>query len=198
MKLAINAQRPYLVISVESQLPNQFVVTATNEGQTPARINSIWSKMLMDNPNGTLQIPSDKEMANSVMSTPPQLLPPKGTCTVFYCDEHRLELMRGDAFCSVYFHGRISYSNTLGVDPVRPYETKWLYCQLPLKGKLSIPRPDARRPAQVSRARSRERAVCDIRFRRAHECLSAGGSCSRRTGHPFAASGRDGHRRRLS
>lgn len=32
--------------------------------------------------------------------------------------------------------------------------------------------------AQVSWARSRERAVCDIRFRRAHACLSAGGSCT--------------------
>src|SRR5580658_8852406 len=41
----------------------------------------------------------------------------------------------------------------------------------------------------MSWARSRERAVRDIRFRRARWCLSAGGSCSRRTGHPFAASG---------
>src|ERR1700728_2822852 len=41
----------------------------------------------------------------------------------------------------------------------------------------------------MSGARSRERAVRDIRFRRARWCLSADGSCSRRTGHPFAASG---------
>jgi hypothetical protein len=146
MKLAVNARRPYLVICVESQLPNQFVFAAKNEGQTPARIESIWSKLLMADRDGTLQIPSNEEMAKSVISTPPQLLPPKGTCTVYFCDEHRLNLMRGDAFCEVYFHGRIRYSNTLEVDPVRPYETKWLYSQLPLKGKLSIPRPDARRP----------------------------------------------------
>lgn len=145
-QIRVNAQRPYLVISVESQLPNQFVFTAKNEGETPARINSIWSKLLMEDPNGTLQIPSDKDMANSVMTTPPQLLPPKGTRTVYVCDEHRLKQMRGDAFRAVYFHGRISYSNTLGVDRVKPYETKWLYCQLPLKGELSLPRPDARRP----------------------------------------------------
>jgi hypothetical protein len=145
-QIRVNAQRPYLVISVEPQLLNQFVFTAKNEGETPARINSRWCKLLMEDPDGTLQIPSDEEMANSVMTTPPQLLPPKGTCTVYVCDEHRLKLMRGDAFRAVYFHGRIIYSNTLGVDPVRPYETKWLYCQLPLKGELSLPRPDARRP----------------------------------------------------
>jgi hypothetical protein len=146
IKLSVNTQRPYLVISVESQLPNQFVFTAKNEGQTPARINSIWSKLLVADRDGTLQIPSDEEMAKSIISTPPQLLPPKGTCTVYFCDENRLKLMRGDTFREVYFHGRISYSNTLEVDPVRPYETKWLYCQLPLKGKLAIPRPDVRRP----------------------------------------------------
>src|ERR1700733_12557121 len=41
----------------------------------------------------------------------------------------------------------------------------------------------------MSGARSGEHAERDIRFRRARWCLSAGGSCSRRTGHPFAASG---------
>ena len=50
----------------------------------------------------------------------------------------------------------------------------------------------------MSRARSREGEVCDVKSRRAHVCLSAGGSCSHRTGHPFAASGLDGRRRRLS
>jgi hypothetical protein len=146
IKLAVNAQRPYLVISVEHQLPNQFIFTAKNEGQTPARINSIWNKPLIADRDGTLQIPSDEEMAETVMSTPPQLLPPKGACTVYFCDEHRMQLMRGDAFCAVYFHGRIRYSNTLEVNPAEPYETKWLYSQLPLKGMLAIPRPDARHP----------------------------------------------------
>jgi hypothetical protein len=41
----------------------------------------------------------------------------------------------------------------------------------------------------VFRARSRERAVRDARFRRAYICLSAGVPALRRTGHPFAVSG---------
>jgi hypothetical protein len=145
-QVVINAERPYLVISVESPSPNQFVFTAKNEGRTPARINSIWTKPLMADQGGTLRIPSDEETAESLISTPPRLLPPNGTCTVFYCDEQRLRLMRESAFSAVYFYGRISYFNTLEAGQIRPYETKWLYCQLPVEGKRSIPFLDPRHP----------------------------------------------------
>jgi hypothetical protein len=122
MKLTVNAERPYLVISVESPSPNKFVFIAKNEGKTPARIKSIWSKPIPAVMGQPGPVPSDDETAESLISTPPQVLPTNGTCTVFYCDEHRLELMQASKFSSIYFYGRIVYFNTLETDPDRPYE----------------------------------------------------------------------------
>jgi hypothetical protein len=122
MELTVNAERPYLVISVESPSPNKFVFIAKNEGRTPARIKSIWSKPIPAVMGQPGPVPSDDETAESLISTPPQVLPTNGTCTVFYCDEHRLELMQASKFSSIYFYGRIVYFNTLETDPDRPYE----------------------------------------------------------------------------
>jgi hypothetical protein len=146
MELTVNAERPYLVISVESPSPNKFVFIAKNEGRTPARIKSIWSKPIPAVMGQPGPIPSDDETAESLISTPPQVLPTNGTCTVFYCDEHRLELMQASKFSSIYFYGRIVYFNTLETDPDKPYETKWLYCLIPGTAKGSIPFPDPRHP----------------------------------------------------
>jgi hypothetical protein len=146
MELTVNTERPYLVISVESPSPNKFVFIAKNEGRTPARIKSIWSKPIPAVMGQPGPIPSDDETAESLISTPPQVLPTNGTCTVFYCDEHRLELMQASKFSSIYFYGRIVYFNTLETDPDKPYETKWLYCLIPGTAKGSIPFPDPRHP----------------------------------------------------
>jgi hypothetical protein len=146
LALNVNTERPYLVISVESPSPNLFIFAVKNEGRTPARIKSIWCKAFMADPDGTLQIPSDEDTRMPLISTPPQLLPKNGSRTFYLCDEHRVKLMRGDAFSAIYFYGRISYSNVLEDGAGGPYETKWLYCQLPLKGKPSIPTPDPRHP----------------------------------------------------
>ena len=146
MKISLGVERPYLVISVESPSPNRFVFAVKNEGRTPARIKSIWCKALMADPGGTLQIPSNEDMGKPLIGTTPQLLPQNGTRTFYVCDENRLKLMRGDAFSAVYFYGRISYFSALEDGAGGPYETKWLYSQLPLEGERSIPTPDPRHP----------------------------------------------------
>jgi hypothetical protein len=140
--LTVNTERPYLVISAESPSPNRFVFAVKNEGRTPARIESIWCKPLMAGPDGTFQTPSDE---GPLFGGTPRLLPQNGTHTFFVCDENKVKLMRGDTFTAIYFYGRISYSNVLEDGAGGPYETKWLYSQLPLEGR-SIPTPDPRYP----------------------------------------------------
>jgi hypothetical protein len=143
--LNVKTERPYLVISVESPSRNRFVFSVKNEGRTPARIESIQCNALMADPGGSLRILSNEDMGPLFGNTP-QLLPKNGTRTFYECDENRVKLMRGDTFTAIYFYGRISYSNVLEDGAGGPYETKWLYRQLPLKGKHTIPTPDPRHP----------------------------------------------------
>jgi hypothetical protein len=117
---------------------------AKNEGRTPARIKSIWSKPLAAARDGRPQVPPDEETAESLISTPARLLPPNGTFTFPHFNEDQLKLMHKTDFTSIYFYGRIIYFNTLGPNPDKPYETKWLYWMIPARGY--IPFPDPRHP----------------------------------------------------
>lgn len=41
-RAVMNAERAWIVISVESPAPGQFTFTATNAGRTPALVRSLW------------------------------------------------------------------------------------------------------------------------------------------------------------
>ena len=66
LRIAINTERPYLVISVESPTPDAFVFMAKNEGSTPAKIKSIWNKPILVPTGETLRVPERDETNESL------------------------------------------------------------------------------------------------------------------------------------
>lgn len=153
----INAERAWIVVSVESPEPNEFNFRATNVGKTPAKIKSIWSSPITFWRDSELEIPPDEKTGESLLSTPPCLLPPTDSQIVLRCDIGKLgpgqyvgpdasarvqnDIQKG--FRSLYFYGRIIYSDTL--DDKSIHETKWLYWYLPV-GERAQAIPDPRHP----------------------------------------------------
>lgn len=145
----INAERPWIVINVESPAPNQFHFKATNVGRTPARITAIYGHPLIVRRNRPEPTP-DFEGTESLLSTPPCLLPSTTSCTALRCNieelhgsdsvEDFLRYVTSGLF-EIWFYGRVIYFDTLEPPPQTSHDTKWLFWYLPFKDALPIPDP---------------------------------------------------------
>lgn len=148
----INAERAWIVVSVESPAPNQFHFRATNVGKTPAKVKSIWTTSIIVKREEELQVPSDDKTGESLMNTPSCLIPPTASQIVFRCNIEDMEKKRAfgqnmifaQGFVNLWFYGRIVYSDTLQPDDSPLHETKWLYWHIPVEE--AIPFPDPHRP----------------------------------------------------
>jgi hypothetical protein len=145
-RAVINAERPWIVVSVESQGANQFIFKATNVGRTPARIVSIWGQREIVHRGNKFQVSLDYEKGEGLINTPPCLLPPTAYCTAFLNNSEELRLNSPDVWSSfeggfsvMFSYGKIIYFDTL--EPKVQHETKWLYWHLPMVGALPFPHP---------------------------------------------------------
>ena len=143
------AERPWIVIKVESPTPNQFNFIATNTGRIPANVKSIWATPIATKRGEKLKIPADEKTEESLMNTPPCLMPPTASQIVYQCnidemDKHGFfgkNLTFSLGFTELRFYGRIIYSDILQPETAIPHETKWLYWQVPIQGALPFPDP---------------------------------------------------------
>lgn len=146
----INAERAWVVVTVESYEPNRFQFRATNVGKTPANITCIYSRQAKVPRGESLKIAEDYDKGDSLVSTPPRLLPPTASFIVLHCD---IEDLRGvfpvaqwleylsHGFFEIWSYGRIIYFDTLDGESRTPHETKWMYWHVPKNGALPIPDP---------------------------------------------------------
>jgi hypothetical protein len=148
----IRAERAWIVISVESPAPNQFNFIATNVGRTPANVKSIWSSRIISKRGDQMEVPSDEKTGESLLDTPPCLIPPTASQIVLRCNMDDLEkqgafgrnVIFAQGFVHLWFYGRIVYSDILQPEVSPLHETKWLYWHIPIQG--AIPFPDPMRP----------------------------------------------------
>jgi hypothetical protein len=137
----IRAERAWIVVSAEMR-GDQFTFIAKNVGKTPARIKSVWVSPLLVTPRDKkLNVPSDEETAQSLLSTPPRLLPPTAEYVVHRYTWDDLNKVHKTDFADIRIYGRILYFDILNPDSVVPFETKWLYWQLPLENALPFQDP---------------------------------------------------------
>lgn len=143
------AERPWIVIDVESPAPNQFNFIATNTGRIPADVKSIWAAAIVTKRGERLEIPIDDKTGESLMNTPPCLIPPTARQIVFRCNIEEMNKQGSfgrnttfsQGFVELRFYGRIIYSDILQPESAIPHETKWLYWQVPIQGALPFPDP---------------------------------------------------------
>jgi hypothetical protein len=135
------AERAWIVIHVESPAPNQFNFIATNTGRIPADVKSIWTTSIVTKRGENLEVPIDEKTRESLMNTPPCLIPPTASQIVFRCNIDEMEKRGIFGFAELRFYGRILYSDILQPADSVPHETKWLYWQFPLEGALPFPDP---------------------------------------------------------
>ena len=110
-----------MVVDVESPAPNQFNFVITNVGRTPADVKSIWTTFILTKRGEKLEIPIDEKTNESLMNTPPCLIPPTVSQTVFRCNIDEMDkrqVFGGNITFSVglvdlHFYGRIVYSDVL-------------------------------------------------------------------------------------
>ena len=146
----IRAERAWIVVSVETTVPGEFRFWATNTGKTPAKVASIWSCNITVGQGAELIIPSDDKTNESLLSSPPCLLPPTAKQIVWQCKTEDFQKISGGGdrekslfsrgFVSAYIYGRIRYFNVLDTAAAMPHETRWLYWLVP--GKDATPFPD--------------------------------------------------------
>jgi len=132
----INSERPWIVISVESEEPNQFIFRATNVGRTPANIKAIWSSPVRLNRGEGLELSKEYYNDDGLFTYPPRLLPPTESCMVGQCNiaelrgkdtvEAWMTNLNG-SFSSVYFYGKVMYSDVLGIAHISQPVTRWFY-----------------------------------------------------------------------
>jgi hypothetical protein len=145
----INAERAWIVIKVESAGKNKFHFRAVNEGRTPAIITSIRGFPRVVRLNRVEPPLEDKE-GESLMSTPPCLLPATASCTALFCNieelrgtdsvEDFLRYIAGGLF-EIWFYGRVVYFDVLEPAPQTPRQTDWFFWKLPVDDALPIVDP---------------------------------------------------------
>jgi hypothetical protein len=147
----IRAERAWIVVRVECQPEGGFNFWMKNEGKTPAKVASIWSTNLFLDRTETLVVPTDEETSESLLSSPPCLVPPGAERIIWRCSKEDFERASGGGtgeqsrfyrgFGSGDLYGRIRYFNVLDTDPKLSHETRWLYWVIPVKDALPFPDP---------------------------------------------------------
>jgi hypothetical protein len=141
MVVTINKERPYLVVTAESAEPNEFVLRAKNEGNTPARIASVWHCPIVTKRTESLKVPTEEKTRESLIPHLPMLLPPQATFTVLKWGVTEMKGVSLPPISSLHFYARIRYFNTLESEQADAYETRLLYWAIPVGDRLPIPDP---------------------------------------------------------
>ncbi len=145
----INAERPWIVVNVESLAPGQFNFILKNVGRTPAKVRSIWSMPILTKRGESLRIPPDEQTGESLLCSPPCLIPPTATQIIFRFDVAEMDkrnafgvnITFSQGFTELRFYGRIVYFDPLQPESAAPHETKWLYWHVPIEGAIPFPDP---------------------------------------------------------
>ncbi len=126
-----------------------FHFSAKNTGRTAANVTAIYGSPLLVRRNRETPVP-DFTKRESLLGTPPCLLPAQATCSALRCN---IEDLRGndsvDDFMKyvdkdlfeIWFYGRILYLNTVEPEPRTERETKWFFWYMPFQDALPIPDP---------------------------------------------------------
>ena len=146
----INAERAWVVVNVALQAPNEFIFSAKNVGKTPAKIIGIYSSKTSLNRGEKFEPSPEYEKGESLLSSPPCLLPPTVEIPIYH---YKLAELRGNrsveewlsyfirGFANVYVYGKITYYDVFEASPKEPHVTKWLYWHMPIEGSVLIPSP---------------------------------------------------------
>jgi uncharacterized membrane protein YidH (DUF202 family) len=152
----VSTERAWIVISVDSVVAGEFRFWAKNEGKTPARVVSIWSCNIPLRREETLTIPPDEQTSESLLQSPPCLIPPAAKRIIWQCTVADFQKASGGGteeqsffgrgFVLAYIFGRIRYFDVLDTKATVAHETRWLYWLMPLEDAL--PFADPTRPDQ--------------------------------------------------
>jgi hypothetical protein len=147
----VNSERAWVVVSVDSAVPGEFRFWATNEGKTPAKVDSIWSCNIPLERGEKLTIPPDEQTKESLLQSPPCLIPPNAKRIIWQCKAADFQKASGGGegeksrfsrgFVSAYIFGRIRYFDVLDIGATEAHETRWLYWLVPLKDAVPFPDP---------------------------------------------------------
>ena len=132
----LNAERPWLLVSVEPslQIENSFVVTATNRGRSPAKIVGMAEqiKFAIDEVN----LPDTPEFEDEQGKTPPApiiMLPGESVIIKPFCrDDLRSICESEEQFRKieeweekVFIYGRLTYRDLIAPQEKQIHETAW-------------------------------------------------------------------------
>jgi hypothetical protein len=152
MKAMVNAERAWIVVSVEAFVPGEFRFWATNEGKTPANVVSIWSCNIPLKRGDKLATPPDDQTDESLLQSPPCLIPPGAKTVVWQCTAGGFHKQFGGnpangqslfarGLLSAYMFGRIRYFDVLDENAKVAHETRWLYWLMPFENAVPFPDP---------------------------------------------------------
>jgi hypothetical protein len=150
-KAMIRVERAWLVVSVDSIVPGEFRFWVTNVGNTPAKVDSIWSCNITLMRGEELTIPPDEQTQESLLRSPQCLIPPDAKQIIWQCTVGEFQKASGGGdgekslfsrgFSSAYIFGRIRYFNVLDTKATIANETRWLYWLVPVKDAMPFPDP---------------------------------------------------------
>ena len=137
-QISIRSARAWIVIKVESAGKNKFHFKAVNVGGTPANIISIRGFPRVVRLN-RVEPPLDNKEGESLLGTPPCLLPATADCTALFCN---IEELRGtdsvedflrylaSGLFEIWFYGRVVYFDVLETAPQTPHQTDWFFLEV--------------------------------------------------------------------
>jgi hypothetical protein len=148
----IRAERAWIVPSVKEISSGVYIYSVKNEGNTPAKVQSIYCVNLWLRRGEELYIPPEETTALGLIQFPPFLLPPKAEKAIWRVERAGIEKMSGGGegersnfvrgFGTSRTYGRILYRDVLDDDPTHPlHETCLLYILIPQPGTVPVPDP---------------------------------------------------------
>lgn len=141
-KHIVNSERAWVVVQPETVEDWKVNFLAVNGGKTPARILSI-NGGIHPVRRGEDELKIDWDSLNeSLMSTPPEFLPPDAKCVAFSRDISKIGGFesRDRIALELIFYGKIRYLSVLESKP-KIHETRWRYWYLAVKGAVPTPDP---------------------------------------------------------
>jgi hypothetical protein len=116
-------------------------------------VRAIWAQAIITRRGELLAVPPDANTNESLINTPPCLIPPMGKTIVFHCDINTYDKTPGGigdgidkGFVYLRFYGRIIYDDILQVNIATHHETKWLYWYISSDKEGAVPFPDPFQP----------------------------------------------------
>lgn len=147
----INAERAWIVASVDEFPIGVYRFWVENKGKTPARTVSFWGESRYVEMTDPYIEKPDVTTRGALLSFPPCLMPPGDKRLVWECHRSAIEEASGGGkgeqsrfamgFGAGFIYGRIRYFDVLNAKPQEPHETRWLYWLIPQPGSVPFPHP---------------------------------------------------------